>query len=261
MLKEFDAKRDSGVIPETYHTYILSTDQMIKYYILCSTSLAGIAYLFYHSIGLSLVFSALSVPGKVIYCNYLAERRKALLTEQFKDVLYSFSASISTGRQIAEAIWEAEQNMRLIYREDSDIVKELSYMTRRINASNDSDEEILRDFARRCEIDDVSNFIDIYYTCRITGGDLIKVVSKAAEMITDKMVIEKEIRTLTAQKRFESKILTGIPILIIGFLQFASPDYFQIMYESAAGRVIMTAALLGIGFSYFWSSSLTKIKV
>ena len=162
---------------------------------------------------------------------------------------------------MAEALYEAKENMRIIYTDNSVIVVELSHMVKRIFDSRESEEEILKDFARRSSLEDIVSFVDIYFTCRITGEDLVRVVSKASEILIDKMTIDKEIQTITAQKRYEAKILTAIPIVVIIFLQIASPDYLALMYEGIKGRLLMTLALFGIGLSYYWSMKLTKIEV
>ena len=162
---------------------------------------------------------------------------------------------------MAAALYEAEQNMRLIYKEDAPIVMELSYIVKRIYEFREPEEEILKDFALRTSIDDISDFVDIYLTCRETGGDLVKVLTKASEVIMDKITIEKEINTITAQKRFEAKILTAIPFVVILFLQLVSPDYLSVLYQGIQGRFIMTLALAGIGISYLWSLRLTTIEI
>jgi len=248
-------------IPESYLYYKLNFHEKIRFLIICGLGLVTIAYLFYHSIILSLLFSCLAYPGLGSYRSYLAEKRRKQLKEQFRDLLYSISASVSTGRQMPQALYEAEQSMRLIYKEDSLIVLELSNMVKRLNEYRESEEEILKDFASRTCIEDISDFVDIYLTCRETGGDFIKVLTKASEIIMDKITIEKEIRTITAQKQFEAKILTAIPLIILLFLQLVSPDYLSAMYEGIKGRILMTLALSCLGLSYFWSMKLTKIEV
>jgi len=249
------------MIPESYLYYELNFNEKIRFLVLCGLGLMAIAYLFYHSIILSLLFSCLAYPGLGPYRSYLAEKRRKQLKEQFRDVLYSISASVSTGRQMPEALFEAEQSMKLIYKEDSMIVLELSHMVKRLNEYREAEEEILKDFASRTDIEDISDFVDIYLTCRETGGDFIKVLTKASEIIMDKITIEKEIRTITAQKQFEAKILTAIPLIILLFLQLVSPDYLSAMYEGIKGRILMTLALSCLGFSYLWSMKLTKIEV
>lgn len=248
-------------IPESYLYYELNRNEKIRYLILCGLGLMTIAYLFYHSIILSLLFSCLAYPGLSRYRSYLSEKRRKQIKEQFRDVLYSISASVSTGRQMPEALLEAEQSMKLIYNEDSLIVLELNNMVKRLNEYRESEEEILKDFALRTGIEDISDFVDIYLTCRETGGDFIRVLTKASEIIMDKITIEKEIRTITAQKQFEAKILTAIPLIILLFLQLVSPDYLAAMYDGIKGRILMTLALSCLGFAYFWSMKLAKIEV
>ena len=52
-----------------------------------------------------------------------AERRMNLLTVQFKDLLYSLSASVAAGRQMGEALVEAEQNLAVMYEAKEPIMK------------------------------------------------------------------------------------------------------------------------------------------
>ncbi len=261
MKKPNQNKLTCGELPKSYLIYNLNQYEKIRYFVLCGLALTGISYLFYHSVVLALIASFASVFFIQPYKHYLAEKRRKELKGQFRDVLYSISASLSTGHQMAEALSEAADNLSLIYSKDSLIVMELSLMAKRMNEYRESEEEILKDFASRAAIDDITDFVDIYLTCRKTGGDLIKVLTKASEIITDKITVEKEIQTLTAQKRFEAKILTAIPIFIIFALQLLSPGYLAVMYEGIAGRVLMTLALAGIAASYFISNQLTKIEV
>lgn len=251
----------NGKIPQSYSGYELSSREQARFLLACGLGLFAAAYLFYHSLILSMIFACLSYPGLKPYRNYLAEKRRKEIKGQFRDVLYSVSASVSAGRQMPEALLEAGENMKLIYRDDSIIVLELSDMVKRLFEYRESEDVILKDFAARSCVEDISDFVDIYLTCRETGGDLIKVLTKASDIIMDKIVIEKEIRTITAQKQFEARILTAIPFIILLFLQLVSPDYLSVMYEGITGRMLMTMALGGIAAAYFWSMKLTKIEV
>jgi tight adherence protein B len=246
---------------KSYSSYELSPKEQVRFLLICGPGLFVVGYLFYHSLILSLLLACLSYPGLKPYRDFLADRRKREIKEQFRDVLYSVSASISAGRQMPEALFEAKENMKLIYREDSIIVLELSDMVKRLFEYRESEEDILKDFAYRTCVEDISDFVDIYLTCRETGGDLIRVLTKASDIIMEKIVIEKEIRAITVQKQFEAKILTAIPFIIILFLQLASPDYLSAMYEGIKGRIMMTTALAGIAAAYFWSMNLTKIEI
>lgn len=259
--KHRSRKAKNSTRPVSYHVYEMDRYEKRKFLVLSSLSLMFIFYIFYHNIFLSLLLSVLAYPCMFPYSAYLAEKRRRELKDQFRDLLYSISASVSAGRQMPEALKEAEQNMKLIYQEDALIVIELAHMVKRLSEYREPEEEILRDFAERTLSEDISDFVDIYLICRETGGDLIKVITKASDIIMEKIAIEREIRTITAQKRFEAKILTAIPFFIIFFLQAASPEYLAPMYHSMQGRILMTLALLGIAASFIISMKLTKIDV
>lgn len=212
-----DLAKEEAFIPINYNKYILSKHEKRRFLLICGPGLMLISYIFYHSILISLLFSLLAYPSLRFYKVHLIEKRKGQLKDQFRDALYSLSASIAAGRQMSEALLDARDNMKTIYGDESIIVKELSYMAKRIFQSRETEHEVLQDFAWRSSLDDIINFVDIYFTCRATGGDLVKVMTKTSEIIMDKMTIDKEIHTLTAQKRFEAKLLTAIPIIILLF--------------------------------------------
>lgn len=244
-----------------YRTYNLSKRQKIHFILVGYFCIFFLCLLFYHSLLLSTVTGFSVVFLTKHYKKYLAEKRQTFLLVQFKDVLYSLSASISTGRQMNEALKDAMENIKLIYKEDTPMVMELKYMVKSIYENRDKEEDLLISLAKRSKIEDIYNFVDVYLACRSTGGDLEKNISGAIEIITDKMSIEREIKTLTAQKEFEGKIIAGMPIGVIFCLNVFYPDYLQVMYETFMGRIIMTIALGGILVAYYLTLKLTRIEV
>lgn len=180
---------------------------------------------------------------------------------QFADLLYSLSASFQAGRQMTEALWDGIDNMLLIYPKDARIVVELKWICAELMEHRANEVEVLSDFAIRSENEDIMNFFDIYFTCRSTGGDIQRIIVAASETIIDKFNIEKEIYTKTAQKRYEAKILTLIPALVLLILQLSSPEYTMVLYSCAAGRIIMTIALGIVLLAYYFSIKITDIKV
>lgn len=244
-----------------HQEYILSKKEKLHFLVIYGGLLWFLSYLFYHNVWLCLLFPLTAYHGLTYYSIYLAERRKRQLSLAFRDTLYALSAGIATGRQLPDALVDARENMKTIYGEEALIVGELSFMVKRIFDSREPEEAVLRDFARRSGHEDIAGFVDIYFTCRATGGDLVKVMAKTSEILMDKMTIEREIRVMTAQKRFEVKLLTAMPLVVLLFLQLVSPDYIDLLYTDLRGRIIMTTAMAGIGLSYLWSMKLIKIQL
>jgi tight adherence protein B len=244
-----------------YDSYELIGKERIRFYVLSGIILAGIGYLFYASLVISVLFIGLSYPAERHYTHYLADKRKRELSYQFRDLLYSLSSSFATGRHMQEALEDSEGGLRMIYDDAAPICFELSYMVKRMRESRESEEELLWDFASRSHISDIQSFVDIYSICRKTGGNMEKVVMKTIDVLLDKIDIQREIQLLTAQKRMEAYILITIPFIVILFLQLASPNYLSVMYETLTGRMLMSMALGGILVSYMWSMKLTKIII
>lgn len=244
-----------------YSQYQLSVKEKRTFFVVGYVVTFTVLYLFYHSFVFSLVGGFLPYISLNQYSCFLAEKRRALLTLQFKDLLYSLSASTAANFKISEALEDGLEQLRMMYSQDSPMIKELKYMIKSIAENRDSDISLLLDFARRSGCEDINNFVQVYMTCRTMGGDLEKVLKNTITILVDKINIEREIKTLTAQKKLEGKIISAMPLIVILFLNFFSPDYLTPLYTTGMGRLIMTLAMIGIGFAFYMTERLTNINV
>ena len=151
-------------------------------------------------------------------------QRMNRIQQQFRDMLYSLSASIAAGRQMDEAITEAEENLAVLYSSSDLIMKELQYMRVNIKENKESDKLLLKDFAFRSKSEDINNFVQVYITCRSMGGNMEKVIEHTTEILTDKMTIEREIKTVTAQKKLEGRIISVMPLLMLILMKMCIRD-------------------------------------
>jgi len=248
-------------VKTTYSKYKLTLKEKRDCVIVSYVFLFIVSYIFYHSLAVSLAFGAFIPICFKYYAENLAEKRRDLMLVQFRDFLYSLSASFAAGRHMREALFEARESLRLIYDENTPMLIEITNMLSKMDGGKASEEDVLRDFADRSAMRDIANFVDTYFICRETGGYLGRVISKTSAMLIDKIGIEKEVKTLTSQKQFEGRIISLMPVAVILFLNVVSPEYIQILYTTLAGRFIMTVALAGIVYAYEMTMKLTKIEV
>jgi len=244
-----------------YRDYIPDKRERISYYLVSTGGLLFTGWLFFDSIAAAICLALLAIPLEKKWRQSRAASRRRELAVQFKDLLFSLSASFQSGRHMTEAIREAGSNMREIYPPGAPINIELELMNRRIGAGGESDREVLFDFAKRSGNEDARNFADVYYTCLKTGGDLNGVVNRAAGILIEKMTIRREIDTLMAQKKYEAKLLTVVPFIILLYLRFSSPEYLMPLYTTAAGLCVMAAALGALAAAYIWSGRIMDIEV
>lgn len=244
-----------------YRTYELSLKETIRFIIVGYICFFIIGYIFYKNLLLSLLAGFIAIPLLKKYRSYKADKRINYLLMQFKDLLYSLSASVSTGKSMAEGLREGLDSLRLVYDEHTPLVAELQSITKGIFENRGSEAELMSDFAARSGCQDIESFVDVYISVRETGGDMEKIISKTADILTDKISIEKEIKAIISQKQVEAKIITAMPLVILAGLNITSSGYIDPLYETIAGRIIMTISLAGIIFAYNLTEKITNIRV
>ena len=113
------------MIPEDYNIYRLSGKEVRDYFLSVGGILAACGYLYYGNLAAAIFAGFMSIFGVKVYKRILADKRKRELRNQFKDMLYSISSSISSGRHFGEAVADSEKTVVLIYGKDSILAKEI----------------------------------------------------------------------------------------------------------------------------------------
>ena len=85
-----------------YSVYELSDKEKMIFYMGGYICIFIVVYLFYHSVLLSALFGLLIHFFSPYLKKQLAQKRMNMLNLQFKDLLYSLSASVASGRQMEE---------------------------------------------------------------------------------------------------------------------------------------------------------------
>ena len=80
-------------------------------------------------------------------------------------------------------------------------------------------------------------------------------------MIGEKIAIKKEIAVMVSEKKFEGRIITCMPFVIIVFLRFISPEYLESLYSTWLGRLLMTVSLAAAAAAYYLIERITDIEV
>ena len=226
-----------------YSIYEMTDKERTLFFSAGYLAAAALMFLFYRSLILSAACGFLIVKLKPYYTAYRARERMQRLNMQFKDMLYSLSSSIAAGRQMPQALVEAADSLAVMYGPGEPIMMELNHMKRCIIENNESDRELLADFARRSCCEDINNFVQVYIICRNMGGDLEKIIARTSAILTDKMNIEREIKAVTAQKKFEGRLIALMPVAMLVILNLLSPSYIVPLYSGLPGRLIMTGCL------------------
>lgn len=244
-----------------YDYYFMSKNERILNIILACIVLFAVGYVFYKNIILSAVLMILSIKWPDMRTKQIIAKRKKNLNIQFKDMLYAVSSALSAGKSVETAFKEAVNDLKILYPDPNcDIIKEASYIARGLSL-NETIEDMIAQFAVRSHLEDISNFADVFVTCKRTGGNLVEMVRSTSNIIADKIEIKMDIETQISGKKFESQIMSIMPIAMILVMTYASYDYMQPMFETLQGRIVMTIAIAIFGISAIVGNKIMDIEV
>lgn len=252
-------EREDGLTD--YDVYIMSKPEKAINIILAAAVLFAVGYIFYHNYFLSAILMLFAVKWPKIRTGQIIKKRKNQLTLQFKDMLYSLASALSVGKSVESGIQDALKDLRVIYPDpQTDILLELEYILRGIGMNN-TVESMFSQFAERAHLEDIENFVDIFVTCKRSGGDLIEVMRSTSHTIGEKIEVKQEIETTISGKKYEFRLMMLLPVIMVLFLTLTSGDYMKTVFTTAEGRIAMTAAIVIFGVSYVAGTKVMEINV
>lgn len=243
-----------------YKTYRFSGKESLIYFTEALAIVAMTAFVFYRSFAAMIVLS----PVVWFFLRYkkaeLKRKRKFELAMEFREAIMSVNASLTAGYSIENAFIEAGRDMAKLYGEDGLITKEFVYLTRALRA-NETLESILSDMARRSGIEDIRDFADVFAAAKRSGGDLNRIIRRAADTISEKMDVKREIETLTSSKKFENRIMEIVPFAIICYISLTSPDFIEDLYHNVTGVIVMSVCLLIYAAGFILAEKIVNIQI
>ena len=147
-----------------------------------------------------------------------------------------------------------------IYGYDGLICSELRLMTSRLKL-NTPIEIVFKDFAERTDLESAHMFYNTFSIAQKSGGNMNNVIKRVIENIVLKESVKEEINVAINDKKLEQRIMTVIPLFLIGYISMASPGFLDIMYKSIMGNIVMTVCLIVYLLAYLWSEKIVKVSI
>lgn len=260
-----------------YYVYYLSLLEKIAYFLIAFVVGALIGYLFYGGLAIDQLGNATSLTHKLnaivcivtgtitgfIYIPFrekqLAEKKRLNLKLQFRELLDSLTTSLGSGKNVTDSFQNAYEDLKVLYDEEADILIELKIILHGLN-NNVGIEAMLMDFGKRSGLHDVISFANVFQTCYRKGGNIRDVIKNTRQIISEKMEVEMEIQTIVASSEREQKIMSIMPVALIGAIKMMSPEFGK-NYSTMAGIVATTIAIVIFVIAIFIGKKLLKIQV
>ena len=225
-----------------YKDYILSTPEIILFigiYILVS---AIYSLLFYDSL-IPILISLVFIKWFFRFVKeWLINRRKEKLLLEFKEWLFSINSSLTSGYALENAISESLLELETLFGKKSLIYVEVHIMVQKLKLNVPID-IILDNFATRSDLADIRNFSQVISLVKRSGGNMINVIKNASETIGEEISLKNQISTAVSSSRYELYIMAIFPLLIIKYIDFTQPGFFEPLYHNLFGITVMTVCL------------------
>lgn len=219
-----------------------------------------LGYFFYRSMLITLLLMPLDILFIKKKSKDLQEQRRLELQIQFKETLVSVSGSVRAGYSLENAFLESEKDMLMFYGKKSAIADELS--TVRLGLKNSVPlVSLIADIGKRSGIQDIKDFAAVLVIGKQTGGNLNEIIDSFVNLTEEKIQVLQEIETIISSKKFEQKIMNCVPFFIIFYIESANQGFFEILYNSIFGRILMTGCLLVYCTSIYISERITNIQI
>lgn len=221
-----------------------------------------LALFLFRSILPALLLSLLGLLYPRLKSSQDKKRIQNKLLLQFREAILSMASSLKAGSSLQTAIQRCEIDLEreLQFQKEKPMLEALEKMNGDIQLGK-SIEEVLLEFKNEHDLEDIDQFIDAIIMTRTKGGNLADVIHNTSESISDKILIQQEIKLATAQKRMEAGILTFMPVGLVIILMVLNPGYMQPMYDTTLGTILLFIAVIMLVINFFIGRKVTNINV
>lgn len=202
------------------------------------------------------VAGLLFVPSRT---KSIVQKRQKELGRQFRDMLDALNVSIGSGKNVTDSFIAVYDDLKIQYESDAFILKELEVILSGMQ-NNIPIEDLLADFGKRSNVEDIKSFADVFKISYRKGGNIKDIIRNTHSIISDKMEISEEIETLVSSNRLEQKIMIVLPIGLIAVIKMMSPE-FAANFVTPTGLISTTISIIIYVIAYFIGKSVLDIKI
>lgn len=243
-----------------YKVYKFGLKQYLIYGTILFAGLITISYVFYNSIIVVPILTPIVAVAFRHLKNALRIQRQEELVLQFKEVLGSMSTAIITGYSMENSIIEAYKEMTSLYGEDCIMSVELLKIIKKVRL-NQPLYIVLCDFSERTGVAEIITFAQVYAIVHKSSDSICKFIHITEDTISERIATEREIKTIVNAKRYESRLMNLIPMIVILYVRVTSPEFNQILYGNIIGVILMTSCLICCIVAFIISEKILNINI
>jgi tight adherence protein B len=213
-----------------------------------------VSFIINHTFIVAVLFAGLSYFGPGFYVKYRQRKRFKAINNQLGDTILLLSNALKAGYSFAQAMATIARSA------PAPMSDEFSRAVREMNLGITVD-DALDHMNSRILSEDFDLLVTAVQIHRVVGGNLAEILDTIAFTIRERIRIQGEIRTLTAQARASGYIITGLPFGLALILTFLTPSYITPLFKEPLGWGMLALALVMMGIGYSIIRKIGDIEV
>lgn len=205
--------------------------------------------------GLSLILGVpLAVGAGVVpflYINRRAKQRHRALEKELENFFSELAGSLRANPSPITAVREAaKQANEPLKSELKRTIKELDL--------NVSFPTALRNLAERNKSEILRAAVEGIVMAHEGGGNLVKILERASEIVRDNVLLREEIRALSSQPRSTAMVIVAILAFFVGVLSVSNPEYVKCL-KSPIGTLVLAYAAVSISIGLWVMNKMCEL--
>ena len=176
------------------------------------------------------------------------------LSHQLLEGMTIMTSSIKAGLNVTQAMERVVDGLKGPLSREFNLV--LSKVKLGMNLN-----DALNELMERVDVPDVSILVTSINILRDTGGNLAETFAVLADTVRSRQKVESKIRALTAQGLMQAKIITFVPLVILGIMYMIQPEYTQILFTTVLGWFSLSFMLILVILGRYMMQKMATIKV
>ena len=225
------------------------------YYFIAGSGLllAGALALTHHGNAAMLVAPA-ALVGPHFYVKHLQSRRSAQFAAQLPQALFLAASVLRAGGTLLQAVDSIAAEM------PNPMGEEFRRIQQQMRLQVPAHEAMAQTQARI----GVREFAAVVVAARITaevGGNLAHIYDQVARAIVEAQNARRTVQSFTTEGRMSANLIAGLPFFVIGLLHFLSPGYYDPLFATWPGRLVLAGCFGTIIFGWLTIRRMVDIKI
>ncbi len=181
------------------------------------------------------ILAGLIIPRNIMKNLWITRSHK--IVSQMVDSLVILSNGVRSGLSISQSM------ERVIKNEGGPLGQEFQLALNKFRLGMPL-EEALEEMADRIDQYDMHMFVSGVNILKETGGNMSETFDVISETLRERSRIQKKIEAMMTQSRNQGRILSVIPLVVLGLILITNPTYARPLFQTTLGWILLFVMLI-----------------